>query len=335
MVRFILRRVVLAALQLLVAAVGIFFLLHIVPADPVSRIVGLNPSRAAVHQAMASLGLNRSIWAQLWSYLSGLPRGNFGTSWVTSQPVGSEMLGKFPVTLQFVVPAFVIAIVVGIPIGLLVATRPNGKLDRVVTGYSLFAGAQPDFWWGLMFLFLFNFVLHIFPAPLGILSPIVTAPPSVTNFVLIDSLIAGDWTAFFSAAAHLALPVLTLAFVLSGPIIKMTRQNAQAVFESEYVLYAKASGLPRAAIRRRTLSVAIAPVFTLTGILFGFMLGGAVLIENVFSLNGLGTYALQRTLDLDFPAIQGSVILLTSFALLVYVVMDVLHALVDPRVALS
>lgn len=334
MARYITRRVLLAVLQVFIAAVGTFFLLHVVPASPVANIVGLNATPSAIRQAMHSLGLNRSIWAQLGSYLSGLVHGNFGNSWITGQSVRSEILEKLPVTLQFVVPAFFFAILIGVSVGLLVATRPGGAADRAVTGYSLFAGSQPDFWWGLMFLFLFFFVFRIFPAPLGIVSPAVTTPPPVTNFILIDSLLAGDYSAFFSALAHLALPVITLTFVLSGPIIKMTKQSAEAVFDSEYILYAKASGMPDRTVRRRMLSVAITPVLALTGILFGFMLGGAVLIETVFSLDGIGRFALSSTIGLDFPAIQGTVVVLTVLALAVYVVIDVLHALLDPRMTL-
>lgn len=334
MVRFTLRRVVVAVVQLLAAAIGIFFLLRIAPANPAAKIVGIDPSPAALRQATKSLGLNRSIWSQLGSYLSQLFHGSLGVSWQSGHSVLSEIANKAPVTLQFVVPGFIIAIVVGVPIGMMIATRPGGRLDRLVMGYSLFAGAQPTFWWGLMFLFLFNFVVHIFPAPLGIVSPTITPPPVYTHFIVIDSLIAGNMTAFWSAVTHLALPSLTLGFVISGPIIKMTRESAQAVFESESILYARACGLPEKILRRRILSVAIAPVLNLTGILFGFMLGGAVLIETVFSLDGIGRYALQSALTLDFPAIQGSVIVLTLFALVVYLGMDLLHARIDPRVTL-
>lgn len=334
MARFIIRRVGVAVLQLLGAAVGIFFLLRISPANPAAKIVGIDPSPEALRQATASLGLNQSVWSQLGSYLSQLLHGNLGVSWQSGHSVVSEIIDKAPVTLQFVVPGFLIAILIGVPIGMMIATRPGGRVDRFVMGYSLFAGAQPTFWWGLMFLFLFNFVWHIFPAPLGILSPTITPPPAYTHFVVIDSLIAGDMTAFGSAVTHLALPALTLAFVVSGPIIKMTRESAQAVFDSESILYARACGLPERVLRRRILSVAIAPVLNLTGILFGFMLGGAVLIETVFSLDGIGRYALQSALTLDFPAIQGSVVVLTLFALAVYLGMDLLHARIDPRVTL-
>lgn len=334
MLKYVGRRLGFAVIQLLVAAVGIFLLLRALPTDPASKIVGIDPSPQALAQARHSLGLDTSLVHQLRAYLGHLVRGSLGNSWQTSHTVLSEIVDKFPITVQFVVPAFLLAIVVGVPVGLFVATRSGGRLDRLLTGYSLFAGAQPDFWWGLMFLYVFYFLISVFPAPLGLLDPTVTPPDSHTHFILIDSLVAGDGSAFASSLAHLALPILTLAFVISGPVIRMTRQSAAEVFGSEFVLYAKACGLSQLAIRRRTLTVAIAPVITLVGILFGFMLGGAVLIETVFSLDGLGRYALNATLNLDYPAIQGSVVVLTGLSLLVYLSMDLLHAFLDPRVTL-
>lgn len=334
MLTYVLRRLGFAVVQLLAAVLVIFLLLRALPVNPASTIVGVDPSPAAVRQAERTLGLNHSTLSQLWTYLTGLAHGSLGHSWQTGNSVNSEILARFPVTLQFVVPAFILAVLVGVPIGLYVATRPGGKLDGILTGYSLFAGAQPDFWWGLMFLFVFYFVVKIFPAPLGVLSPTAIPPPAYTHFILIDALLSGDFSAFSSAVSHLALPVFTLAFVISGPIIKMTRESAAEAFGSEFVLYAQACGLPPGEIRRRTLSVAVAPVITLVGILFGFMLGGAVLTETVFSLNGLGQYALSSTLNLNYPSVEGSVIVLTAAGLLIYLCMDLLHAFLDPRVTL-
>ena len=335
MLRYALRRLGVSLLQLFAATVGIFVLLRLLPTDPAATLVGVNPSPAAVRQARHQLGVDRPLLTQLGSFLKGLAHGSLGNSWKTGHPVTSDLVAKFPVTLQFVVPAFLVAILIGVPIGLYVATRPGGRTDSALTGYSLFAGAQPEFWWGLMFVYLFYFIFGIFPAPLGILDPTATPPQPITHFILIDSLLRGDFGAFNSAASHLALPVLTLAFVLSGPLIKMTRESAAEVYSSEFVLYARACGLPAKTIRSRTLSVSVAPVITLVGILFGFMLGGAVLVETVFSLDGLGRYALDSTLALDYPAVQGAVVLLTAAALLIYLGMDLLHAYLDPRVTVD
>lgn len=335
MPRFVLRRLALIVPQLVLVVVGVFLLLRILPADPIAKIVGLNSTKEAYALAKAQLGLDRGLGDQLGTYLGNLFQGDLGTSWNSGTSVASEIGQRFPVTIQLIVLAFLLALAIGIPLGRALATRPGGPLDKTTTGYSLFAGSQPDFWWGLLFIFLLYFKAKIFPAPLGLLSPSLSPPEPHTNFILIDTLLAGDLNAFKDAIWHYALPVLTLAFILSGPIIKMTRESVLTVANSEYILYARAMGVAPRVVRRHMIRTALAPVVTLVGILFGFMLGGAVLTETVFSLDGIGVYALQRVLQLDFPAVQGAVIVMTAFSLLIYLLMDILYAVLDPRVRYS
>jgi ABC-type dipeptide/oligopeptide/nickel transport system permease component len=330
--RFLLRRFLLFIPQIALVIVGIFFLLRVLPVDPVARIVGTFASpeirRATAHQ----IGSDRPILAQLRTYLDQLTHGSFGISWVTSSSVSHEIAERFPVTLQLIGLAFLVSLTMALILGTAAAYGPGRRLDKSIVGYALFAGAQPDFWWGLMFIFIFFYKLGIFPAPLGILSPYVTPPRDVTHFILIDSATQGNWTAFWDALWHLALPVLTLSFVLTGPLIKMTRQSVLGVSTSEFILYAKAAGLPRRTVQGYMLRTAVAPVVTLAGVLFGYLLGGAALIETVFTLDGLGRYAVQRTLAVDYPSIQGAVIVMTVFSLGMYLLMDILYALLDPRV---
>lgn len=332
MVRFVGRRLAFLVPQLVLVIVGVFLLLRILPADPAAKLAGLVSSPAAREQAKHTLGIDTSVWNQLGTYLNQLIHGNFATSWNTQSPVLDDIRDHFPVTIQLIVMAFVLALVIAIPVGRAAAARPGGRVDRGTLGYSLFAGAQPDFWWGLLFVFLFAVKVKIFPVPTGVLSATVTPPPTTTHFVLIDALIHGDASAFFDALWHYALPVCTLAFVLTGPLIKMTRQGIVSVVNSDYLLYARAAGLPPSKVRWMQLRNGLAPVLTLTGILFGYMLGGAVLIEYVFALPGLGLYALNATLGLDYPAVQGAVIVMTAFSLLVYLLVDVLYAVLDPRI---
>lgn len=331
--RFILKRLAFIIPQLLIVVIGTFFLLRWLPVDPTSRIVGFVATDAARAQARVTLGIDVSQGTQLWRYLKALIlHFDFGVSWNTQDHVWNEIVQRFPVTIQLTVMAFIVSLLIAIPVGRAAAAKPGKLPDKVTLGYSLFAGAQPDFWWGLMFVYIFFFLLKWFPAPLGQLSPEISPPPVHTNFTLIDALIAGDWNAFGDNMWHYCLPVFTLAFVLTGPIIKMTRQSVLAVVNSDYILYAKAAGYPAKTIRWYMLRNSLSPVITLSGILFGFMLGGAVLIETVFSLDGLGVYALARTLATDFPAIQGSVVVMTTFSLLIYLIMDIVYAVLDPRV---
>jgi ABC-type dipeptide/oligopeptide/nickel transport system permease component len=331
---FVARRLAVLVVQVVVVTAGFFLLLRVLPADPAAKFA-VSGGQSAVRQAERALGLDASVWTQLWRYFKEIAGGGLGTSWNGGASVGQEVIARFPVTITLVVLAFIVAIAVAVPVGRAAASRPGGRVDRATLAYSLVAGAQPDFFWGLVLVYLLAVKVQLFPVPTGVLSPDVTPPATITHFVLIDSLIGGDLTALGNALWHFALPVLTLAFVLTGPLMKMTRESVAAVVHSDYVLYARASGLGERQIRRLMLRNALAPVLTLTGVMFSFMLGGAVLIEYVFSLNGLGLYALTSTLGLDYPAVQGAVIVLTTFSLLVFLLLDLAHAMVDPRIRLG
>lgn len=332
---FVLKRLAFIIPQLFLVAVIVFLLLRALPIDPISKVVGLVSTDEARELAAQDLGLDVSVGTQLARYLEGLVQGDLGQSWSTKDEVRDEIAKRFPVTIQLITLAFFLALVIAIPVGRMAAARPGGRTDNTVLGYSLFAGAQPDFWWGLLFIFIFFFKLGWFPAPIGLYSAGLELPPATTNFLLIDAAIHGYWDVFVDVLKHLALPVITLGFVLTGPLIKMTRQGVVNVVNSDYILYAKAAGLPSKTITRHLLRNSLAPVITLAGILFGFMLGGAVLIETVFTLDGLGRYALTRMLDVDFPAVQGAVVVMTAFSLLIYLLMDIIYAAMDPRIRLS
>ena len=289
LLRYISKRLLIGVVQLFCLVIVVFFLIRLLPADPVSRLVGLNASPEAYAQSARQLGLDKSLAEQLTIYLGlkpsvapGLLQGSLGVSWVTGTPIASEIAAFLPVTLQLITLAFVVALLVAVPIGMLGALNPGKAADKGVFVYSLFAGSQPEFWWGLLFVYVFYFKLGIAPAPLGQLSPMTTPPPSVTGFMLIDTLLAGQPAKFVEALYHLMMPVITLAFVLSGPIIKMVRQNMMRALQSDFVLYANLIGLPRKRVARYALRAAMGPSMTLIGILYGFMLSGAVLVESVF-----------------------------------------------------
>lgn len=339
LLRYISKRLLIGVLQLLGLTIAVFFIIRILPADPVSRLVGMNASAEAYAQAARQLGLDRPVLEQLAIYLGfypsvqpGLLQGSLGTSWVTGSPVMSEIASYLPVTIELITLAFILAFIVSVPIGMLGALNPGGRADKGVFVYSLFAGSQPEFWWGLLFVYVFFFQLGIAPAPLGRLSPMTTPPETITGFILIDSLIAGEPAVFTEALHHLMMPVITLAFILSGPIIKMVRQNMMRALQSDFVLYANSIGLPRSRVARYALRAAMAPSMTLIGILYSFMLSGAVLIESVFSISGIGMYSVQSVLAFDYPSIQGVILIITAISLLIYLALDIIHAAIDPRI---
>jgi ABC-type dipeptide/oligopeptide/nickel transport system permease component len=332
--RYVASRLLQVIPQLVIVAIVTFVLLRLLPANPVTEIVGPTATQATYALEKQRLGLSASLLSQLGTFFSNIAHGSFGNSWQTNLPVRAEIGQHLPITLQLIVMATVVALLVGIPLGYVLSTGTGRRRrqHRFLRIFSLFAGSQPDFWWGLVFIYLFFYLVRIFPAPLGILSPIAVAPQPVTGFILIDSLLRGQVGTFFDALDHFALPVLTLAFVVVGPIIRMTSQGMRTEVNADYVLYARAAGLSRPRIALYIVRNGLAPVLTLTGVLFGVLLGGAVLVETVFSLNGLGVYTLQSVLALNYPSIEGSVVVMTAIALLVYIVMDILYALLDPRV---
>ena len=348
MKRFVASRLLQVIPQLVIVAVVTFVLLRLLPANPVTQIVGPTATRATYALEKQKLGLSASLLSQLGTFFSNIVHGSFGISWSTNEPVRAEIGQHLPITLQLIVMATVVALLVGIPLGYVLSTGSSaargrgrgrrrsrarrGSQHRFLRIFSLFAGSQPDFWWGLVFIYLFFYLVRIFPAPLGVLSLTATPPRTITGFILIDSLLTGQIGTFFDALDHFALPVLTLAFVVVGPIIRMTSQGMRTEVNADYVLYARAAGLPGLRIALSIIRNGLAPVLTLTGVLFGVLLGGAVLVETVFSLNGLGVYTLQSVLALNYPSIEGSVVVMTAIALLVYIVMDILYALLDPRV---
>ena len=332
MIALALQRLLTALVQLFGLALVVFFVIRLLPADPVARLVGLNASREAYLSSQHSLGLDRPVLIQLGSYLGGLLQGDLGRSWVSGDPVAREIGRVLPITIELITISFALALLVSVPLGMLCALRPDGAADKVTFGYSLFAGSQPEFWWGLLFIYVFFAKLGWAPAPLGRLDPMSTPPPVVTGFITVDSLLAGDMAAFRDGVHHLMLPVLTKVFVLSGPIVKMVRQNMVRAMGSDYVLHARASGLAPGRVALIALKNALVPALTLLGVLYGYILGGAVLIETVFSLGGIGQYAVRSVLAFDYPAIQGVVLVIAAISLFVYLLLDLVHAALDPRV---
>ena len=336
--RFILRRMAVFLVQLAGITLAVFVVIRLLPADPAAQLVGLNATAESYEQARHTLGLDRSMLQQLGDFVGvggpkpGLLQGNLGISWVTGQPVLREIVTALPVTLEIVTYALLLSFAIALPMGLASARKPGGIADRVSVVWGLFAGAQPDYWWGLLFVFVLFFQLNLVPPPMGRFDPLMTEPASVTGFITIDSLLAGDVGAFGTALSYIGLPILTLVFAVSGAILKMVRTNTVRALRSDYVLYARASGLPERTVARYALRAALTPAVTLVGIFYGVLLSSAVTVEVVFSLTGIGQYAVRSVLAFDYPAIQGTVLVVAMVSLLVYLLLDIAHAYLDPRI---
>ena len=197
--------------------------------------------------------------------------------------------------------------------------------------YGLLAGALPDFWLALVLIFVFYTILGIAPAPLGRIDFAILPPEPITGALLIDSLIAGNWAAFRNAAGHLVLPVLTLGLINAGPILKMTQSTMERMLEADFSRYAEMCGLPQHVVVRKALRNSLPSIVTIVSVLYGFLIGGAVLVEIVFSWGGAGQYAVQGVLNADLNPVLGFVLYSAILSLVVYLMVDLIYFAIDPR----
>lgn len=310
----------------------IFFIIHLAPGDPTARFFNPNVSPEVIAQMRHNFGLDQPVYVQYVRYLRSVVRGEFGTSWITSQTVLQDIGQRLPATMELILAAMVLSVLVGIPLGVWTAVRKTGIADRAVFAYGMLAGALPDFWFALLMIFLFFFQLGWAPGPIGQLDLMVSIPPRVTGMYAVDAFLAGDWSAFRSALAHLILPVTTLTAIYMPLVMKNTRSTMEEMLNSEFVTYARAAGLSRAVQLRYALRNAMPSVVTIIGILFWFLLGGAVLVETVFAWGGLGQYAVQSVVNSDYAPLQAFVLVTAVFTSIVFLLVDLGYFLLDPRI---
>lgn len=329
---YIVRRLVLLIPQALVISVVAFMLIRLVPGNPANAILGPTATPEGIAAVEERLGLDKPLPTQYWYYLSDVVSGDLGDARLTGQAVRDDILDRFPATLELITISLVVAVLIFVPMGMYLAIKTTGPLNRITTIYGLLAGAIPEFWLGLILIYVFFFQLDIAPAPLGRLDPGITPPDRITGSYVIDGILQGKWEALRSALSHLIMPVTTLVFVMGGPILKMTRSSMTNVLRGDYVHYARALGLPESQVSRYALRNALPPVVTIVGVLYGFLIGGAVLVETVFSWGGVGQYAVQSIGGSDFAAVQGFVLVASVFSLLVYLAVDLVYIAIDPRI---
>ncbi len=310
----------------------VFFLMRLLPGDPAFLLAGQFATTERIAEVRHELGLDRPLTEQYVLYVTRVLHGDFGTSWRTSQSVLADVAQRLPATLELIILAGVGSVVIGVPIGIWTAVRRKGLLDRALLGYGLLAGSVPDFWLGLILIFFFFSVLNWVPGPIGQLDPVFDAPPRITGMIAVDALLAGQWDTFSSAVSHLVLPVATLILVYMSLIIKNVRATMQEMLESEFVEHARALGLSPVMQLRYAIRNAMAPLVTVIGIMFWFMLGGAVLVETVFAWDGLGQYAVELVVNSDYAPLQAFVLIAAVFTMIVFLLVDLAYFLIDPRI---
>ncbi|WP_414474750.1 ABC transporter permease [Microvirga sp. M2] len=326
-------RVVFILPQLLGIVLVSFMLVKSIPGDPATLMLGPTATPEAIAGLREQLGLDKPLYVQFFIYVANLFSGDLGTSWQTTRPVLEDLLMRFPATLELVTLSLLLAIVIGVSVGIASALNEKGWVARVSDLYGLSAGSLPDFWLGLVLIFIFYTILGWAPAPLGRIDMAVISPPPVTGLYTVDALIAGDMEAFVSAAKHLVLPVLTLGLINAGPIMKMTQSTMEKMLASDFSRYEILCGIPQHLVMRHALRNALPSIVTIISVLYGYLIGGAVLVEIVFSWGGAGQYAVQGVLNSDIYPVLGFVLFSAFFSLIVYLVVDLVYFLVDPRIS--
>lgn len=320
-------------LILVVAGVCVitFIISHLIPGDPARLLAGDRASEEIVRHIRQQLGLDLPLWQQFARYVDALLHGDLGTSIRTGRPVLEDLKTFFPATLELAFCALLIALLVGIPLGVLSAVYRNRWTDHLVRLMALTGISTPAFWLGLGVIVLFYGKLDWLPGS-GRLDDWFDPPTRVSGFYLLDSLLEGNVEVFFNALQHLILPAATLAFVHLGIVARQIRSAMLEQLNEDYIRTALASGLPKFTIVvRYALPNALIPSITVLGLALGDLLYGAVLTETVFAWPGMGAYVVSSIQALDFPAVMGFAIVASFAYVLVNLVVDLLYLWIDPR----
>jgi dipeptide transport system permease protein len=332
MLRFALRRLALVVPTFFGVTLIAFALIHFIPGDPVENLSGergMDPARRA--RLLHEFGLDRPLPVQYADYVGHVLRGDLGASLTTHQPVLDEFLTLFPATLELAFFAMVLAVVLGLPAGMLAAQKRNTLADYAVMGASLTGYSMPIFWWALLLILTFSVQLGWTPVSGRI--AVEYDVPVVTGFMLVDTLRAGDYAAFRSALSHLVLPAIVLGTIPLAVIARMTRSSMLEVLREDYIRAARAKGLGTLAVTVvHALRNALIPVITVIGLQVGLLLSGAILTETIFSWPGIGNWLIHGVQSRDYPVVQGGILLVAALVIGVNLVVDLLYGVVNPRI---
>ena len=306
-----------------------FVISRVIPADPVALVAGETATPAQVEALRHQLGYDRPLPVQFVDYVSHLVRGDLGTSLYTTRPIADDLAARLPATIELTLVAMVVSVVVGIPLGVLCAIWRNSLLDHALRVVTVSGLAIASFWLGIMLQLLF--AMRLGWTPLN--GRLTGFPPhGITGLLLVDSVLTWDGPALGNALAHLVLPAATLAFPALATLVRFTRAGVLDVMQSNFVLYERAMGLPRSVIVwKYVLRNALTSTVTQMGLLFGILLAGAVVTEAVFDWPGIGTYAVNSIIRSDYNGVMGFTVWAGAIFILVNLLVDVAHTLIDPR----
>lgn len=336
---YLLQRLGFVVPILIGVTVIVFVISHVIPGDPAHVIAGMYANEEQVQRLRQEFGLDRPLWEQYWISIRRMVlQGDFGTSLYTKRPVLEDLFTYFPATLELTTSAMVLAVAVGIPLGVISAWRKNQAADHATRFASLAGLSIPAFWLGLLLQILLGHVWGILPTR-GRVDSIVTIDHPIrqlTGVYLIDTLATGNWAALGDVMAHLILPAFVLALGPLGLIARMTRSSLLDVLREEYIKTARGAGLPeRRVIYRHGLRNALIPTVTVIGSMYGFLLGGSFVVESVFDYPGLGLWGVNAILNLDFPAIIGLTLVYSLMRIASNIAVDLSYYFLDPQIKLA
>lgn len=325
---YVLRRLLLLIPGVLIAATGTFFVVTLIPSDPIGYLLGDFATPEQIAAKEAELGLDQPLHIRYVNYLIGVVQGDFGNSYRTGVPVMSDLLSRLPSSLVLTIPGFILARYLGVWLGVRQALSPKPSRIR---GLVTFLQATPSFVAAVFAILLLVVVVPIMPPPAGQIGIGTRRPPGVTGAVVIDALLAGQWGTFLSALHFLILPVLVLGLMLCVPFARIAASTVRGNLDADFTVFTRANGLPRGLIRRNATQSSRASIITVSGIVAAELVGGTVIIERIFSWNGTGNWALSAIVEKDLPQVMGFVIFVTVATMVVYLVADVLSVVMDPR----
>lgn len=329
---YLLRRALSTIPMFVGLSVLIFTLARVIPGKPARLALGARATDEAVRQLRQQMGLNEPIWIQYFDYMGGMLHGDFGQSLVTNRNVATDIVRFFPATFELTTVAMSIAIVFGVPLGVIAGQNKDLTEDNLSRLISFFNVSLPPFWAGILLQLVFAFSLGWLPAT-GRLGDVEYVPVQVTGLLLVDSVLALNFETFASALRHLLLPAITLSLAPMADIARMTRSNFIEEFQQDYVEGLRTHGIPARLIAYKyVLRTSFASTLTIIGLDYGFLLGSGFVVEIVFSWPGLASYGVTAILEKDINAIVGVTLVIGAAFLTINLLVDVLYGAFDPRV---
>lgn len=331
MLKYTLKRLAMAIPVIWGIVTIVFVLMRVFSANPAYLMLGQRATADRVAEVTTYLGLDQPIWKQYIIYMKQLFQGDLGTSLFSNQPVMKELLERLPATIELALFSVLIASVVGIALGVICAVKQNSFIDRLCQVGGLVGISLPRFWLGLMLIIAFAVNLKILPVSGRF--DFMAQPKNITGFMILDSIITGDWKALGSTLRYLMLPGCSIAVSSVGTIMRYTRSTMLETIRQDYIRTARAKGLrERTVVVRHALKNALIPIVTVIGMELGGLFGGSVLTETIFAWPGVGKYVVDGINNSDYAVVQGGCMLVAIISVMMNLVVDLLYGTLDPRI---